>query len=170
MKPSLFSRACTFHSCASVQSCRVPGVFSRFSVLSSVPQHREACAAEKAPNAPLLGEKHWFCNRFLPWSNGISNTSSTTQKEQTEDVVIIVNSELPRHFEQFWNSASFRICADGGANRLFDFWQGSSKSSRDRYIPHIIKGDLDSIARMFWNFIKTRAVQLSTTPTKIPLI
>lgn len=47
-------------------------------------------------------------------------------------------------------AAQLRICADGGANRLFDAapqWapQRTPEEARSAFTPHVIKGDLDSI-------------------------
>lgn len=47
-------------------------------------------------------------------------------------------------------AASLRICADGGANRLYDYcalWEAdlSPSQARSMYTPDIIKGDLDSL-------------------------
>ena len=51
-------------------------------------------------------------------------------------------------FLAIWSSFELIICADGGANRLYD-WFGSSCDSdgcsRSDYIPSKIIGDLDSI-------------------------
>lgn len=54
-------------------------------------------------------------------------------------------------------SGHLHFCADGGANRLYDFWDSDkrgkyvvSKSSvwqlkLNRYLPTMVKGDLDSL-------------------------
>ena len=45
-------------------------------------------------------------------------------------------------------AASLHICADGGANRLYDLFssgQAAAPERRARYCPQIIKGDLDSL-------------------------
>lgn len=44
--------------------------------------------------------------------------------------------------KRFWDRCEYRICADGGANRLFD---GLSAEDRVRYVPDAVKGDLDSV-------------------------
>lgn len=41
-----------------------------------------------------------------------------------------------------WHKFSLHVCADGGANRLYD---NISQESHGQYIPHTICGDLDSV-------------------------
>lgn len=59
-------------------------------------------------------------------------------------VLIILNSPISTPpstcFQTLWNLCSLRICADGGANRLYD----ATYPSTD-YIPDKIVGDLDSL-------------------------
>jgi len=43
--------------------------------------------------------------------------------------------------ERLWAGAALHVCADGGANRLFD---SSDASMRSSLVPHHIVGDLDS--------------------------
>jgi len=45
-------------------------------------------------------------------------------------------------FERLWQCAIFRVCADGGANRLYDATSSTHASS---FVPNLICGDLDSI-------------------------
>lgn len=59
-------------------------------------------------------------------------------------VLIILNTpmeKLPIH--QLWSCTGVRICADGGANRLY--YRFSNDQERDRYIPDFIVGDFDSL-------------------------
>lgn len=42
-------------------------------------------------------------------------------------------------------AAAFRICADGGANRLYDFYRSSTSDECAIADPHAIRGDLDSL-------------------------
>ena len=46
-----------------------------------------------------------------------------------------------------WETSSYRICADGAANRLYDatVTLGDELSTSNKYIPNIITGDLDSV-------------------------
>ncbi|KNZ58686.1 uncharacterized protein VP01_1878g7 [Puccinia sorghi] len=58
-----------------------------------------------------------------------------------------------RLFERLWADADCRICADGGANRLYDYAMALAPSSPISHqspqpavlVPHHIVGDLDSI-------------------------
>ena len=42
--------------------------------------------------------------------------------EQQNDAVILLNYDLPPNALSFWMSCSYRICADGGANRIQGLW------------------------------------------------
>lgn len=59
-------------------------------------------------------------------------------------VLVVVNTPIPRPpspwFEKLWALSSYHICADGGANRLYEATQPSLE-----YIPDRIRGDLDSL-------------------------
>ncbi|RLN93426.1 hypothetical protein BBJ28_00023453 [Nothophytophthora sp. Chile5] len=46
-------------------------------------------------------------------------------------------------FWNVWSSAQLTVCADGGANRLYD--RGVELEAQDLVVPQYIKGDLDSI-------------------------
>lgn len=59
--------------------------------------------------------------------------------------LIILNSPSV-HFHivsQLWSYCRYKICADGGANRLFDTCISANKNTID-FIPDFIVGDLDS--------------------------
>ncbi|KAL1924177.1 uncharacterized protein VTP21DRAFT_7212 [Calcarisporiella thermophila] len=60
-------------------------------------------------------------------------------------VLIILNNPITREdiLRHLWDNASLRICADGGANRLYDKFAHTPDSHR--FIPEYIHGDLDSI-------------------------
>ncbi|GBB90504.1 hypothetical protein RclHR1_01750003 [Rhizophagus clarus] len=56
-------------------------------------------------------------------------------------ILIILNQPIqyPNNiFHTLWENAYLRICADGGANQLYDKFEG-------KYIPNYIRGDLDSL-------------------------
>ncbi|CAA2971850.1 thiamine pyrophosphokinase 1 isoform X1 [Olea europaea subsp. europaea] len=64
--------------------------------------------------------------------------------------LVLLNQPLPKFTPLLWNNARLRVCADGGANRLFDelpklFPDDEASAIRKRYKPDLIKGDMDSI-------------------------
>ncbi|CAH9123716.1 unnamed protein product [Cuscuta epithymum] len=64
--------------------------------------------------------------------------------------LVILNQRLPRFTPLLWKAAQLHICADGGANRVFDelphfFPHEDVSDVRKRYKPDVIKGDMDSI-------------------------
>jgi thiamine pyrophosphokinase len=76
--------------------------------------------------------------------------------------MVILNSPIRRPpsplFEKLWAQSSFRICADGGANRLFH----ATKDSEQVYRPDLITGDLDSLkadTRDFFERMKVNIVK-----------
>jgi len=81
----------------------------------------------------------------------------TTKPRATKTALVILNAPIPttttspaggrvpsRLLERLWRVASYRVCADGGANRLRQA-AASSLSVQQLYIPNAITGDLDSL-------------------------
>ncbi|KAF1361384.1 thiamine pyrophosphokinase [Lizonia empirigonia] len=63
-------------------------------------------------------------------------------------------------FSRLWRHTDYRICADGGANRLHDMFKGDLKSQRDQYLPSIIHGDLDSLRDDVRAYYEARGVEV----------
>lgn len=63
-----------------------------------------------------------------------------------KSALLILNQEInvPAIFLKLWNSFKIRVCADGGANRLYDFFK-DNESERVKYLPDYIIGDFDSL-------------------------
>ncbi|KAG2628042.1 thiamine pyrophosphokinase 3-like [Panicum virgatum] len=64
--------------------------------------------------------------------------------------LVVLNQPLPRFAPLLWSRAALRVCADGGANRVFDgmpeLLPGQDAGEvRARYKPDVIKGDMDSV-------------------------
>eukprot|EP01038_Epipyxis_sp_PR26KG_P009946 gene9946-13379_t len=83
-----------------------------------------------------------------------------TQQSFPSYHVIMVNSASMRceTAKFLWNKSDKKICADGGANRLFDGFQTIEKAS---YIPDYITGDLDSVrdeVRDYYSLLGTSIV------------
>ncbi|KAF8500123.1 thiamine pyrophosphokinase Thi80 [Gautieria morchelliformis] len=77
-----------------------------------------------------------------------------------KSALIILNQPFKEAvFSLLWSSSSWRACADGGANRLYDLFPSEERRSecvdfpvnagtttrRYRFLPDLIKGDFDSI-------------------------
>lgn len=61
--------------------------------------------------------------------------------------LLILNQPIA-HFDIFarlWKHTGYRVCADGGANRLFDMFEGKSVEQRGRYVstPQSRRRDID---------------------------
>ena len=89
-------------------------------------------------------------------------------REDTSEfnALVILNAAMPKYAVWLWQLCKMRVCADGGANRLFDevkrtkedlmddneysrnsndLLQLQKKDMLNLYIPHTIVGDMDSI-------------------------
>ncbi|KAH7128787.1 thiamine pyrophosphokinase-like protein 1 [Dendryphion nanum] len=65
-------------------------------------------------------------------------------------------------FSRLWKHSRYRICADGGANRLFDMFTGAaSESRRADYLPGSIHGDLDSLRDDVRGYYTAQGVDVS---------
>jgi len=91
-------------------------------------------------------------------------------ESNTMSALVVLNGPIRRPpspiFQRLWEASSFRVCADGGANRLYDSTfpvdgqalrrkdkvegepdssDGSSSEQLEAWIPDLIRGDLDSL-------------------------
>ena len=65
------------------------------------------------------------------------------KKSLNQRVLIILNTSFSANLlRRLWVNAGHRICADGGANRLFDTL---GAEARRAFVPDYIIGDLDSV-------------------------
>ncbi|GMK59166.1 hypothetical protein CspeluHIS016_0701810 [Cutaneotrichosporon spelunceum] len=73
--------------------------------------------------------------------------------------MIILNQPITRHdtLMRVWHASTLRYCADGGANRLYD---ALDPDERERMLPTMIKGDLDSIRPEVKAFYASRGVAI----------
>lgn len=96
-------------------------------------------------------KKH--CNQFLkPYHHHHQNHGNDHDDNDIVSCLIMLNSSgmTAGLVEPIWREFSMHVCADGGANRLFDT---SSAQQRDVLRPSAIVGDLDSLrydARSFY--------------------
>ncbi|KAK4418145.1 Thiamine pyrophosphokinase [Sesamum alatum] len=79
--------------------------------------------------------------------------------------LLILNRRLPRFTPLLWKHAQLRMCADGGANRLYDelpllFADEDALAVRRRYKPDVIIGDMDSIREEVLEFYKNAGTKV----------
>ncbi|CAO3674571.1 unnamed protein product [Umbelopsis ramanniana] len=76
--------------------------------------------------------------------------------------LIILNQKLNRIdvFKKLWTGASYRFCADGGANRLYDAFK-DDLDLREKYLPHAIHGDLDSLRKDVREYYESKNIEVS---------
>lgn len=67
-------------------------------------------------------------------------------KRAEKSALLVLNQEIniPSIFLKLWQNFKLIVCADGGANRLYDFFK-DNESDRAKYLPDYIIGDLDSL-------------------------
>lgn len=60
--------------------------------------------------------------------------------------LIILNQPITNGtvFKRVWLYSTIRVCADGGANRLYEYFS-DDEETRQKYLPNCITGDLDSL-------------------------
>lgn len=70
--------------------------------------------------------------------------------------MVILNAPIQKPvsplFHALWSRSTFRVCADGGANRL--------RLASELYIPDMITGDLDSLLPATRQFYETKGVDI----------
>lgn len=70
--------------------------------------------------------------------------------------LLLLNTSLHNiDLRHLWSRSHLRVCADGGANRLYDYFDDDE---RPHYVPHYIVGDLDSLRPE----VRTYYAQLAT--------
>ncbi|KAG7195614.1 uncharacterized protein KQ657_003381 [Scheffersomyces spartinae] len=90
---------------------------------------------------------------------------SPSVEDPTARALIVLNQSLknvPR-FLTVWQGCLIHVCADGGANRLYDYFD--SEEERKQYIPLYIVGDLDSLhksVREYYERHGTRVIEQAT--------
>lgn len=65
---------------------------------------------------------------------------------RTRSVLLLLNQKIniPSVFLKLWRLFKLKVCADGGANRLYEFFNGN-EAARACYLPDYIIGDFDSL-------------------------
>mmetsp|Transcript_3496 Transcript_3496/g.3894 ORF Transcript_3496/g.3894 Transcript_3496/m.3894 type:complete len:305 (-) Transcript_3496:51-965(-) len=64
--------------------------------------------------------------------------------ESSKKCLIILNQSIrDMNLERLWPNTRLHICADGGANQLFHYFE--DESDRSKFVPEFITGDCDSV-------------------------
>lgn len=73
--------------------------------------------------------------------------------------LLILNQkiDIPEVFLQIWGHYKLKVCADGGANQLHKLF-GDDESTRSKYLPDYIVGDLDSLREDVANYYRRQGV------------
>lgn len=73
-------------------------------------------------------------------------TIFTAQASIDRSVLLLLNTPINSiNLPQLWNNTEFHICADGAANRLYDYTHANDNLNAADYIPQFIVGDCDSL-------------------------
>ncbi|AQZ16679.1 THI80 (YOR143C) [Zygosaccharomyces parabailii] len=73
--------------------------------------------------------------------------------------LLILNQkiDIPQVFTKLWKNYGLRVCADGGANQLYDFFR-DDEHERTKYMPDYIVGDLDSLRDDVYAYYESHGV------------
>jgi len=100
----------------------------------------------------------------------LGKDSETGTSGTTKTALVILNSPIRRPpspiFDRLWSISHFRICADGGANRLYDATNQDDndveneddRTTKTSYVPDMIRGDLDSLLPDVSSFYQQKGV------------
>ena len=88
------------------------------------------------------------------------------QTTSTPTTLLILNQaiDIGKLFIKLWDNSCLRVCADGAANRVYDFFQ--DEAMRRKYKPDYIIGDLDSIKKEVLDYYRTLNVKIIKQTTQ----
>ncbi|KAF8249832.1 thiamine pyrophosphokinase [Wilcoxina mikolae CBS 423.85] len=77
--------------------------------------------------------------------------------------LLILNQRISNKalFTALWKNSSLQVCADGGANRLYD---SLNPDERVKFLPDSIIGDLDSLRGDVRSFYESQGVKITKDP------
>jgi len=115
------------------------------------------------PTLPTVGTMPCFIHTSKGNIKGVPEIKTSFEGA----ALIIANCPLPSHMEDLWQHSSMRLCADGGANRLYDWaHKGPHLHDADYYTPNYIIGDLDSVRPEVMNFYKSKGASAINLPSQ----
>lgn len=152
--------------CLQHTSISSPKSFKR--VCGSLTNHDDVVKQCGLPSPTLAGGMKDVFYPILRHSSSFLQMALAEVEEQDVNstyALLILNHDLPLLTSFLWSKACCRICADGGANRVYDvipslFPHEDPTRVRERYKPDVIKGDLDSIRPEVKEFYQTLGTKI----------
>ncbi|CAN0292245.1 unnamed protein product, partial [Laminaria digitata] len=144
---------------ASSSSSSTPMSHPSFSTLPSK-RHRNTFLSPSPPvpppraSSPLAEDPIPSTERRQHGSDPSAVTAAApgrTERTEEEEPLALVLLNTKGDYEAkhllrcLWAGAALRVCADGAANRLHDSFDGDHPGERERFVPDVIVGDLDSL-------------------------
>jgi len=96
-------------------------------------------------------------NRFLSYL-----WPEDAKSHEVDFALIILNGAADPFMLQLWQTAKIRICADGAANCLYDYFL--DESQRASYIPYAVVGDFDSIRQPVMEYYRQKGSHIQHEP------
>ncbi|KAI5964094.1 THI80 [Candida pseudojiufengensis] len=87
-----------------------------------------------------------------------SYLTSTTKQSVSKNVLLILNQKFTIDLNSIWNHCELVVCADGGANRLYNYFK--DEQLRSKYIPNYIVGDFDSISEEVKDYYEKKGTKI----------
>ncbi len=113
------------------------------------------CAASAA-RQPIKRHRNTFLQRSKIGGNDTASPLALVILNTRDDV------DSDSLLRRLWNRARVKVCADGGANRLYD--RCETTRERETYVPDAIVGDLDSIRDEVRTYYEQRGAQVVHRP------
>lgn len=122
---------------------------------------KPAAEEESVNNQSMI---HRYDSPFFPISSDGQRIPSALIILNTPIKSSYDNGRLSGVLGKLWEVSSYRICADGGANRLYDATvaiQGMrSETDSSNYLPDLITGDLDSLRSDVHQYYEAKGVSI----------
>lgn len=87
--------------------------------------------------------------------------------KERPSAILLLNQkiDIPELFLRLWEHYRLKVCADGGANRLYDFFE-DNELLRAKYMPDYIVGDLDSLRDDVYTYYQRKGVVIIKQDTQ----
>jgi len=101
---------------------------------------------------------------MFQWSTAFLQPFAALEDHNARALIILNQPFSVALFDRLWNSSKLHYCADGGANQLYDLFEQpgieDGPTARGFFLPHFIKGDLDSIRDDVKDYYRSQGVTI----------